>query len=281
MTLTIILFIAALVVIILVNHFFFWKPLNVNHFYRNGAMMMGHRGSPMEAPENTIPSYLKAVDQGLSMIELDVVTTKDRKVVCSHNFDLERETDGYGYIYNKTYSELASVNAGIKFPELAPCKLPLLEEVIDVLPDDFFINIEIKTKTVFDLKSVKLVVNIVKKQNLHHRVLISSFHPLVIGLVKIFDPRIPTAYIWSDEDVPDILKKPRFVDLVHPDMFHPESHLVTSNLVRFAKRKGLRVNVWTVNNLPAMHWLLDTGIDGIISDFPHLMLETLKQEKKA
>lgn len=262
--------------------------MDVSHFYRNGALMMGHRGSPKEAPENTIPSYLKAVDQGLSMIELDVVTTKDGKVVCSHNFDLERETDGYGYIYDKTYSELTSVNAGIKFPELAPCRLPLLVEVIDALPDDLFINIEIKAEKAFDLKSVKPVVNIVKKRNLYHRVLISSFHPLVIGLVKIFDPRIPTAYIWSDEDVPDILKKPRFVDLVHPDMFHPEAHLVTDDLVRFASRKGLPINVWTVNSLPVMYWLLNMGVNGIISDFPHLMFEILnptassglKQEEK-
>ena len=48
---------------------------------------------------------------------------------------------------------------------------------------------------------------------------------------------------------------------------------MNENVIRFAKRKRLRLNVWTVNNLPAMNWLMALGVDGLISDFPLLMLK--------
>ena len=63
--------------------------------------MISHRGVTTNAPENTIESYLDAVNKGFRWIELDVLTTKDRALVCSHNFDLECETDSHGYIHHK------------------------------------------------------------------------------------------------------------------------------------------------------------------------------------
>jgi glycerophosphoryl diester phosphodiesterase len=62
-------------------------------------------------------------------------------------------------------------------------------------------------------------------------------------------------------------------------MLNPEAHLVTENLVSYACRKGVRLNVWTVNNYPAMTWLLKQGVDGIISDYPNLMLKAANSIK--
>ena len=63
-----------------------------------------------KAPENTRLAYEAAVHAGLGGIELDVVQTKDGEIICSHNFDLERETSGFGYIYNKIWSDLKNLN---------------------------------------------------------------------------------------------------------------------------------------------------------------------------
>ncbi len=84
---------------LLVKHLFFWHPMDVSHLYENGPLLMGHRGSPREAPENTLASFQKAMESGLRAVEMDVLCTADGEVVCSHNHDLERETDGYGYIH--------------------------------------------------------------------------------------------------------------------------------------------------------------------------------------
>ena len=123
----IIIFITAMAI----KHLFFWHPMDVSHLYADGPLKMGHRGSPMAAPENTLPSYRQAVKAGLKSIEMDVIATKDGYLVYSHNHDLERETDGFGYIHKMTLDELRSIDAGIKFPQFSPSKIPLLEEAVE------------------------------------------------------------------------------------------------------------------------------------------------------
>ena len=276
MILSIILFLFALVI---VRHLFFWKAMDVSHLYKSGIMLVGHRGSPKEEPENTLPSYKRAVEAGLKAVEIDVVTTLNGVIVCSHNHDLERETDGFGYIHELDYEAIKSINAGVKFDRDPVVVLPLLEDVIQELPDSVVINIEIKNVNGFDQKPVKPVVDLIRKYNLYHRVIVSSFHPFSIGLVKFLDKRIPTAYLWDNEQVPDILKNPWLINLVHPDIFHPAVHLVSNDVLNLCRRKGMKMNVWTVNNLPSMKWLLQLGVDGIISDFHHLMIEAVKVKK--
>ena len=262
-------------IILLIRHFIFWKPINIDHLYNNGPLLMGHRGSPIEAPENTLESFQKAVEQGIKAIEIDVICTEDGQVVCSHNHDLERETSGIGYIHKTSFENLRAVDAGVKFPELDFCQLPKLQDIFDALPNDIIFNIEIKSLSLFDLKTVRKVLNLLAEQNLNKRIIISSFNPMVLWRVKMFDRDIPTAYLWSDENVPGILKKPRFINLVHPDMLHPSAHFVDKKVVLLARRKKMKINVWTVNNMPAMQWLLKKGADGLISDFPALMLKTV------
>lgn len=267
-----------LVGILLVKHLVFWRPIDVSHLFLNGYQAVGHRGSPQEAPENTLPSYAKAVQAGLKAVEMDVLATKDGKVVCSHNHDLERETDGLGYIDEMTYRELAAVDAGVKFEEYSPCKMPLLEEVLDTLEEDVVLDIEIKARWAFDFRTARYVAGIIRRRNLYHRVIVSSFHPLVIGTIKWIDGRIPTGYIWTDHTLPKILFKPRFINLVHPDVVKPEVHLVDANLVRYAHRKRLSLSIWTVNNRPAIQWLFRLGVDGVVSDFPQLMLQVVQKQ---
>ena len=271
---TSIAFLLFIVSAVIVKHLFFWHPMDVSHLYRDGPLMMGHRGSPRVGPENTFLSFQRALDAGLGAVEVDVLCTKDGEVVCSHNHDLERETDGSGYINESDFSELRGINAGIKFPNLGVTPIPTLAELISALPPNSIFNIEIKSIKLLDLHAVQKVVALIRKHKLQGRVMISSFNPLVIGRVKMIDHTIPTAYLWSDENVPSILTKPRFINVVHPDILHPTAHLMNENVISFAKRKRLRLNVWTVNNLPAMDWLMALGVDGLISDFPTLMLET-------
>ena len=260
---------------LLVKHLFFWHPMDVSHLYENGPLLMGHRGSPKEAPENTILSFRKALEGGLKAVEVDVLCAADGKVVCSHNHDLERETDGFGYIHETVYADLQAINAGDKFRKSEHCPIPTLDELISFLPSDCIMNIEIKSHSAFDVGSVPKVMHFVKKYDLFRRVIISSFNPLVLWRVKSLNRHIPTAYLWSDENVPMVLMKPRFVNLVHPDMIHPAAHVLHEKVFRWAKRRKLRINVWTVNNLPAMEWLLEQGADGLISDFPAVMLSAV------
>ena len=99
----------------------------------NGLNWYGHRGLLNHAPENTRQGFRAALDAGLRSVEIDVLRTKDGKIVCTHNFDLERETDGSGYIDQKTLSELEPINAAANWPNVE-AKIPTLESALIGLP---------------------------------------------------------------------------------------------------------------------------------------------------
>ena len=124
-------------------------------------MLYGHRGLLNKAPENTRLAYEAAVHAGLGGIELDVVQTKDGEIICSHNFDLERETNGFGYIYNKTWSDLKKLNiANNRGGEME--QIPTLTDVLEQLPINYIINIEIKTHKLLDISTATKVAKIIR-----------------------------------------------------------------------------------------------------------------------
>ena len=230
-------------------------------FYSNNPMFFAHRGCLIKKPENTINSFLEAIKIGAEAIEVDIIKTKDNKIICSHDYYLDINTNKVGDISEMEYSYLkdgiksrASTNNNDYFPQL--------ENVIKNIPDEVKINIEIKTRKVIDILIVKELVSIIKRMNISHKVLVSSFNPLAIWYAKILDKNIRTGFLYDN---------PRFLflkNIIHPDCIHPKQSLVTQNLVKHSKDRGLSVNVWTVNNKAAINWLIKQGVDGIITDNP-------------
>ena len=74
---------------------------------------MAHRGMKIESPENTIESFKEAIKHGFKGVELDIILTKDGELICSHNYDLERETNGQGWIHKINLNELDKIKTGI------------------------------------------------------------------------------------------------------------------------------------------------------------------------
>lgn len=242
-----------------VGYITIWNPKPHAHFYSNHPLYFAHRGALHYEPENTLDSFMSAVDLKMPALEIDVLSTEDGVVVCSHNFDLERKTDGEGLINEMKFDELKNVNAASGW-ENNSAKLPRLEEVVENVPEHIFLNIEIKTRMLFDFKAVKQVVRMVHKDNIENRIIISSFNPLALVLIKIMDSSLFTGFIMQDQ------KWIKWTNWIHPDFLHPEFRLVNADLVKFAKERGLGVNVWTVNTRPAIEWLRNLGVDGIITD---------------
>ena len=94
------LFVSSFLFVLLVNHRYYWRVPGHRRFKDNTPFFISHRGYKKRYPENSIEAFNHAEEIGFQWIELDVVSTKDGHVMCSHNFDLERETSGYGYISN-------------------------------------------------------------------------------------------------------------------------------------------------------------------------------------
>ena len=93
-----------------------------------------------------------------------------------------------------------------------------------------------------------------------NRIIISSFNPLVILYFKLFHRNIITGFLYQN---PEYFW---FVNWIHPSYIHPRADLLNDELIEYAKNKNLGINVWTVNNIPALEWCRDKKVDGIITD---------------
>jgi glycerophosphoryl diester phosphodiesterase len=254
----------AVVVLLLIRYISIWKGIDLSFLYSERPIYFGHRGERDKAPENTVSSYLSAIKQGLNAIELDVMMTKDNKLVCSHNIDLERETDGIGFIDETNYTDLKKIKTGIQFTVSKQESIPLLLDVIISIPKNVLINIEVKTKSVFDLKAAIKIATLIKNGKIQQRVIVSSFNPIAIRIVKLISKDIPAGFIYEHA------KHFKGIFIARPDALHPKAEFVTDKLIKFCKRRNMRINTWTVNNVYARDWLISKNIDGIITDNPAL-----------
>jgi len=258
----IIIALIAVFVLLLIRYNSTWKGIDLSFIYSERPIYFGHRGERDKAPENTVASYRSAIKHGLNAIELDVMMTKDKKLVCSHNFDLDRETDGSGFIDEIDYEDVTKIKTGIQFPTSERESIPLLLDVIISIPKNVLINIEVKTKSVFDLKATVKIATLIKNGKIPQRIIVSSFNPLAIRIVKLISNSIPTGFIYEHA------KHFKGVFIARPDVLHPKVEFVTDKLIKFCKRRNMRINTWTVNNVYARDWLISKNIDGIITDNP-------------
>jgi glycerophosphoryl diester phosphodiesterase len=263
----------------------------------------GHRGCRGLYPENTIQAMLKAIDLGVSTLELDVVITKDKQVILSHEpfMSAEISTNPEGKtitaseektynIYQLDYAAVQTWDVGLKphprFPqqEKTPAKKPLLADVIDAVeaytrihnlaPVQY--NIETKSDPEGDdlfhpkpAEFVNLVLAVIHGKGIAPRTIIQSFDVRTIQLVQKQYPQIKTAFLVEETSAKDLNSQLKTLGFI-PTIFSPAYQFVDQKLVDICHKKGMKVIVWTVNTLPEMQKMLNLGVDGIISDYPNL-----------
>ena len=244
---------------VLIKHRFFWKVPGRLRFTDPKPFLMAHRGFKKSFSENSMGSYLDAQSLGFQWIELDVISTKDKEVICSHNFDLEKETLGRGYITEVTYKALKPIIAEHNINTQGQDILPRLVDVFKKLDSNIKVNIEVKSPYAWDFRTARALSKII--QNLPtKRIIISSFNPFVILYFKLFHRQIVTGYLFQNSGYI------WFVNWIHPSYIHPRADLLNDDLINYAKAKNLGINVWTVNNYSAISWCRDKQVDGIITD---------------
>jgi len=243
-------------VVLLIRHRFFWRASSKPPLPR----FMAHRGMKTLSPENTLAAYQEAIDHGFCAIELDIVSTQDGKLVCSHNFDLERETSGGGWIHQKLYKDLDGVKTGIySHPENSQ-PIPAFVDTLEAIPRNIFLNIEIKTTQLLDLSTARLLKNLIKNNKIKHPFMVSSFNPIVVAFFRLFCPGVSIGFICQD------LEWVWISHWIHPDYFHLRADLVTQSMLQISDRHQLPLNVWTVNTEPAIRWCMKNKLSSIITD---------------
>lgn len=126
-----------------------------------------HRGASAYAPENTLEAFLLAAEQGADGVELDVQLTKDGEMVVVHDEEIDRVSDGSGFVKDYTLAELKTLNFNKTHPEYQDVKIPTLREVYEALkPTGMTINVELKTGIFWYKDLEKKVLELTKEMEM-------------------------------------------------------------------------------------------------------------------
>ena len=234
-------------------------------------IVTAHRGYSAAAPENTLPAFQLAIDQGCERAELDVQMTKDGVVMVTHDTNMRRCTGRNQNIYDMTYAEVRKLDAGRWFGQkYVDTKVPTLEEVLDLCKGKIQLNIEIKPNAATpDLETETL--RIIREKGFEHDCVITSQSYETLCKVKELAPEIPTGYILA-------LGVGSYYDLPAADFFSVESTFITSGMVQQVHLRGKTVSAWTVNRKEDASDLLSLGVDDVITDKPEMVQQLMAED---
>ena len=173
------------------------------------------------APENTLPAFQRALLTGADGVELDVRLTRDDQLVVFHDPSVDRTSNGQGRVREHTLAEVRSLDVGSWFsPDFTGEKAPILDEVFELLPQDYLINVELKVV----IRGMKLIAHLVAETIARHRrwasTLVASFNPVALYHLRRFEPRIARGYIWSNSH-PYPIRARWLSPLVQADWYDP------------------------------------------------------------
>jgi glycerophosphoryl diester phosphodiesterase len=220
-------------------------------------LLLGHRGSPKQHRENTLPSFASALEAGLDGFELDVQRTLDGVLVTHHDFHLE---DG-------------RLVAALRRDEL-PAEIPTLEAVLSLARSaGAFVNVEIKLQGTNSDGRERETAALIGHLGMREQIVVSSFNPLSLARVKWADAKLETGLLYAPGLNQWYLKDGLSAPLLFVNAIHPHHSQVTPALMARARKRGWRVNTWTVNDPLEARRLLDLGVNALIGDFPAVLLE--------
>lgn len=241
------------------------RPLNI-----------AHRGASAVAPANTMAAFEKAVELGADGIELDTHLSADGVPVVIHDFAIDATTDGSGRVAEMDLAQLKQLDAGSHFdPAFAGERIPTLEEVLLAFGERLLLNIELKSVSPRDNGLEQAVLALVGQYELESRVLLSSFNPFSLRRAKKIAPHVRVGLLYAP-DLPLFLSRAWLAPLFPHEARHPERTMVDARYMRWARRRGYRVNVWTVDDPDEMRRLIDLGVSGIITNVPDVLRDVLE-----
>jgi glycerophosphoryl diester phosphodiesterase len=220
-------------------------------------------------------AFEKAVEFGADAIELDTHLSADGVPVVIHDFTVDGTTDGSGRVQEMTLDQLHRLDAGSHFgAAFAGERIPILEEVLKAFGNRLLINIELKSISPRDNGLERAVIALVEQHGLESRVLFSSFNPFSLRRAKKIAPHIQVGLLYAP-NLPIPLSRAWLAPLFLHEARHPEHTMVDAHYMARARRRGHRVNAWTVDDPDEMRRLIGLGVSGIITNVPDVLRKTL------
>ena len=258
-----------LIIILIIYRLFFtiWKPLLPLKLFESTFFYYAHRGAPEFAPENTIESFKFAINNHIDGIELDIQLTSDNYLIVYHDRDVT---------YNNTLTKITSLNLNeihtidVKnnFEDMPFQKIPTLNDVVDILPKNIILNIEIKSyNSIFPKGIEKPLIQLIHNKSIANQIVISSFNPFIINKIKKINPNLSTAFIWSKKS---IYNYKLWSYYSKPDAFHVNINDIDQNMIDWFTKKNIRIYAYTINSDKQLEKAKQYNVNGIFTDNPKI-----------
>jgi len=248
--------------------------------------VIGHRGSGAMAPENTLAAIRLALRQGADYIENDIMRTKDGRLVITHDLSLARTTDveqvfpdrtSY-QVADYTLAEIKQLDAGSWFgAEFAGQRILTLREWVEAVGSSAGMLLEAKDPWAFpgietdidkELRSIPTFVQALRKG----KVIMQAGDEPWLRAYNQLAPDVPVALLYYTRPTDEqLVSASTWLDAVNPALGNIDQAIVDRT-----HQLGLKTYVWTVNHGSDMNRGIEWGVDGIITDYPGVLVQVLR-----
>jgi len=223
--------------------------------------------------ENSLSAFRRAMSEGYHYLETDVHATSDGVVVVHHDAVLDRTTDLSGPIARQPWRVVRTAKIGGREP------VSRLEDVLEELPDAL-LNIDVKV-----FRAIEPLVRTLRRMNAFDRVCVASFSEARLELVRrsAGDGLLTSmgtkaiARLWAAGRLPAFVRGRRgHQRIAQVPVRQGRLTIVDKRLIAAARRRGIEVHVWTIDEPDQMNELIDLGVDGIMTDKPGVLRDVLR-----
>lgn len=254
----------------------------------DGPLVIAHRGSSFAKAEHTLDAYRQAIAEGADALECDARLTADGVLVCVHDRRIDRTSDGRGVVSSKTYAELSerdfrswkpSEEAELSADGGGLMTLRALVELVLAADRPVGLSIETKHPVRYAGLVEERVLDMLRRYDLIHakpdrpRVRLMSFSEVALRRVREVAPGLETVFLMNR--VPMRARSgwlPSNARIAGPGIHILRAH---PHYVDRVKSAGRRVHVWTVDEEEDIDLCIKLGVDGIITNRPHAVLQQL------
>lgn len=253
---------------------------------RHRVDVIAHRGGGGEAPDETLFAFAHAKKLNVDVLEMDIRVTRDGELVLMHNPTVTATTNGSLPVRWYRLVELQKLDAAYRWnPNGLPTPphrgqgiiVPTFRQVLEQF-SDMRMNIEIKGWHPLDAKKIaKRFCDLLVEFRMTSRVLVASFHSPVLRVIRRELPEV--AISASTFEVIRFVVSSRWgAGNYRPNVaaIQTSSKSINARLVETARKHGLKLHGFTVNEVEDMKRLIELGVDGIVTDFPTRLLDLLK-----
>lgn len=220
-------------------------------------LKIAHRGARGYEPENTLQAFQKAIQMKADGIELDVHLSSDGHLIVIHDETIDRTTNGKGFVNNLSLQKLKDFRIENKH------QIPILSEVLDLVNQQCFINIELKGIGTADAVVALIELYISEKNWSYDSFLVSSFDWEYLKQINSLDPKLAIG-VLTETDIESAIT---FAKEIKAKAIHPDFHLLNKENTKQIQEIGFQVFPWTVNEKEDIAKIKTYNVNGIISDF--------------